>query len=556
MRFAENGRISHRQLYRQMILGFLAPFLLYFPGRISGINGVAGIAVACIILLFYMVFLVRFSSDYDNPEKNAGVFIGKLMCIFLMVYVIFAGAYLLSVLAEIVPKSLVSGVSGEWIALAAVLVCGIGTDRGMQRRGRMAEVSGGFLLFGILLMTAASVSQGRLFYLREMLAKEPLTVGGTLGSAYEILCGFSALGLLPFLMENVEKHGSAGKTTSLGIVTISAILAGLLLLIPASLGTGRMKTEKYPVLPLLAGAALPGNVLARFDVLWLGFLLYSLLFAIGSLLHYGNLIMEKGRLGKGRFLIPAAIYLAAAADIRGADAQGFFGVYLRYIFLPGLVLLQLLVFFSGRKHRRRRAAAALSVMALGLFLGGCSAAVEPEKRAYPLALGIDASGDELIVTYGMPNLAKATGQEKGEDEEKQTLRIAGRNFGEIETLYNRSQEKLLDMGHLEILVLGEELIEGGRFPEALAYLKEQPFVGEDMYVFRTRNAGGVLEWKGGGSTSAGEYLEGMMENRMKEQRIKRVTLRDVFYEWYERGGLCALPEIYVTEEELLVGEAR
>ena len=28
MRFAENNRISHRQLYRQMILEFLAPFIL------------------------------------------------------------------------------------------------------------------------------------------------------------------------------------------------------------------------------------------------------------------------------------------------------------------------------------------------------------------------------------------------------------------------------------------------------------------------------------------------------------------------------------------------
>ena len=28
MKFAENNRISHRQLYRQMILTFLAPFLV------------------------------------------------------------------------------------------------------------------------------------------------------------------------------------------------------------------------------------------------------------------------------------------------------------------------------------------------------------------------------------------------------------------------------------------------------------------------------------------------------------------------------------------------
>ena len=38
MKFAENNRISHRQLYRQMILTFLAPFLVCLPGK-NGIQG-------------------------------------------------------------------------------------------------------------------------------------------------------------------------------------------------------------------------------------------------------------------------------------------------------------------------------------------------------------------------------------------------------------------------------------------------------------------------------------------------------------------------------------
>ena len=33
MKFAENNRISHRQLYRQMVLAFLAPFLLCLPEK-------------------------------------------------------------------------------------------------------------------------------------------------------------------------------------------------------------------------------------------------------------------------------------------------------------------------------------------------------------------------------------------------------------------------------------------------------------------------------------------------------------------------------------------
>lgn len=90
-------------------------------------------------------------------------------------------------------------------------------------------------------------------------------------------------------MKDVEKRGSAGKTVIWGILTVSGVMICVLLLLPAVLGWRRVQSETWPVLSLLAGADLPGNVLARFDVLWMGFLLYSLLFAVGSVF-----IMENG----------------------------------------------------------------------------------------------------------------------------------------------------------------------------------------------------------------------------------------------------------------------
>ena len=61
MKFAENNRISHRQLYRQMILTFPAPFLLCLFGseKISGLTGIAGTVSAVGILVLYVIFLIR-----------------------------------------------------------------------------------------------------------------------------------------------------------------------------------------------------------------------------------------------------------------------------------------------------------------------------------------------------------------------------------------------------------------------------------------------------------------------------------------------------------------
>ena len=64
-----------------------------------------------------------------------------------------------------------------------------------------------------------------------------------------------------------------------------------------------------------------------------------------------------------------------------------------------------------------------------LFLSGC-AGVEPEKRIYPLALGVDVTNGNYVLTYGTPDMPKATGQgEKGEDGGDKVLSIEGRSFG-------------------------------------------------------------------------------------------------------------------------------
>ena len=311
MRFAENNRISHRQLYRQMILALLAPFMLcvFGKGGMNGISAVTGMIFALILLGFYVIWLIRLTPSFEDPVKSAGAFAGRLIGIFFLIYVLMAGGYLLALLRRLVPVKLITGVSGRWIAFWAILVCSVGTCKGVQRRGRMAEVSGGLLLGGIMIMMILCVPQAKTEYLMGEIWWEELTVRNVSQSFYGTLCAFSPVALLPFLLGNVEKYGSAGKTVAGGILTLGGILIGMEILLPAVLGYDRVAAESYPVLPLLAGADLPGNVLARFDILWMGFLLYSLLFAIGSLLYYGNHIIGKSHPGTGRFWLPALVFL-------------------------------------------------------------------------------------------------------------------------------------------------------------------------------------------------------------------------------------------------------
>lgn len=600
MKFAENNRISQRQLYRQIVIAFIAPFLLcLFRGRRNqGLSGLTGTLLAVAVFLFYVIFLIRLGYAFANPCKTAGKILGRLMGIFYLVYCILGAAFLLDLLGEIVSVSLGTGVQKVWLCVIALIVCSLGTHRGIQRRGRIGEVSGGLVLVAVVLMLLLSAGQGRWEYFQEMLWNSEFSGRRILQSGYYVICAFSGLSLLPFLLEHVEKKGnsgnvkSIGKTVVLAVVTLGVLLILAELLLPAVFGWGRLRYENYPILPLLAGADLPGNVLARFDVLWMGFLLYSLLFSVGSFLHYGHLIVEKTGLGTGRVWIGLLVFVVMVTEVRGIRIRDYFEMYLGCIFVPGMLIIQIIFFIMGKKRwkkkaepsnlkkrnragwgknsiniaRQRKAAEGLNlgnyvrrcsvvviILGISLFtLSGCGG-VEPEKRMYPLALGADIEDRKFQLTYGVPDLPKATGQEKnGEDQGNAASSVSGDSFQEIEQLYSRTQEKYLDMGHLEILVLGQSLLDGGRWEQVLEYLKQEPTIGENVYVFRSSNAAEAVGWGSPQETSLGEYLLGLLENNPDGSPSQAVTLRELYHEMYDRGALPALPDLIIQGEELEV----
>lgn len=148
------------------------------------------------------------------------------------------------------------------------------------------------------------------------------------------------------------------------------------------------------------------------------------------------------------------------------------------------------------------------------------------------------------------NFLSAEGQEK-EESQNSVLSIKGNDFDEIEKIYNRSQEKYLDMGHLQVLILKNQLVQSEHWKELLAYLEKEPLIGENVYVFRSEYPEQIMKWNKNGS-STGEYLLGILENRIPEQEKNGVTLRQVYQQHYENNTLLDIPEIILQDEEIQV----
>lgn len=559
MNRGENNRISHRQLYRQICVAHLAPFLLCLFGRdrlLNG-NGLAGLVMATGVLCFAVIFLVRLAPHYQELGKSGHRLLDMAAGILFLGYVLLTAAYLLSVLSDIVPEVVLEDVPEKWVLLFTALICCLGTRKGMQRRGRMAEVSAGILLGSVLLMMLLALGQAETKFLLEP-GKFDITAEKAAESMYLYLCAFSGMGLLPFVLEEVEKTAGSWKPILLAILTVSTIMAGMLLLLPAVFGTGRLLTESCPILPLLSGTNLPGKLLARFDVLWMGFVLYGIFFSLGSLYHYGNQILSllygyemhlaKPFAGQLPSLLLALLSWGLSAfPIGGYEIGDYYVSFLGLCFLPLLILLQLFLLYPGKKRRLVRTAVSVGVLGVAFLLGGCGG-IDPEKRLFPLALGVDKA-QQFTFFYGMPALPQATGQSGPLTQEESTcLSFSGNTFDQILEKYRHSQEKYLDLGHLQVLVMGPGLVADRDWDLLLDYLKQDMAVGENVYVFYAEEPEKLLKWQSDSGTSVGEYLTGILENRTGAGKTAGVTLRQVYSRFYKDGELPPLPEVQLEEE--------
>lgn len=189
-----------------------------------------------------------------------------------------------------------------------------------------------------------------------------------------------------------------------------------------------------------------------------------------------------------------------------------------------------------------------------LFAGGCSG-IEPEKRMYPLALGIDRTVQGFHIVLSMPNLPASTGQGKQEEGgNRAVLAFECMDFADFMEQYNQTQEKYLDLGHLQVLVLGEKLQDSEMWKEVFSFLEEEASVGEDIYLFSGENVDDILDFGSTLGTSTGEYLVGIYENRPKEDAQQGVTLRDAYLGWYEEGELPSIPELKLDSEKIWIEE--
>ncbi len=356
--FADNQRVSHRQMIRQMILSLVVPLLLCLPGahHVLGANGLLGILVNFILYYFIIIFLIRIAPAYQDLPKVLGNFQSRCIGLLYLIPLVLAGAYLLSMTSGLACTYLISGVP-QWLAGLLILgVCAAGSHMGLEKRGRIGEVTCGLVVGGFLLLYLLACFQGDSAYINNPV-QGALKWQNSLESIYALFGALSFLGFLPFLLPRVSRPNSAGKVVFGGVLFLGGMLGTALVLAQAVFGWERLIREKFPILPLMAGTDLPGDVLARFDVLWIALLIFGLFFSLGSVFFYGSHILEQVGLDSLRLWLLLLVYGITFSSFRGRSIDEWFGGLLLYVIAPLMLALTLYVGIWYKSRSKGGAAA-------------------------------------------------------------------------------------------------------------------------------------------------------------------------------------------------------
>ena len=550
--FADNERISWIQMERQFALAYLGPIVLWTGRGLSGKEGIFSIFLGTGILCIWVFFLLRQVHIFRYPEKYWGKAMSKILAGIYQSYLILTGGWLIAKISELLGEYFIQGLP-MWLVSGILVAVSLGGSQNVQARGRFAQTAWplvSVLTGGMFLLAAFQGEGGERMEEIQQLSWNLESGENILWGTGWFLAAFLGAVLIPFLVIQVDHSTGHGFSLFRTIGRMGLWQAGILLLLTGSFGEKGKVALQYPVLDLMAGVRLPGGFIRRIDLIFLTVILFALLFSLGSIFFYSDYIWQRVGISWGKFPIVAISFLLGIWDRGGWSLKEEYLYLICYVFLPVFLAITLCNAFLRKKNIRP-----LFLWGMVLFLSGCQI-VEPEKRAYPLVVGLDRQQGEYQIYLGMAQLAQSTGQGKEGGEEQQgtgegAVMLTGKTREAIQKLYDNTRELYLDPGHIQSVIFGKTLLEEEEyFLNVLKNMEKDTSLGNSAYAFVTEDVEAVMGENGVEVESLGEFLSGIYENRTYHE--KPITLGKIYREMHNRGEIPRLPQVSADKGQIFV----
>lgn len=311
MMFAENGKISLRQMQALLLLDCFGTALLFLPARLAQIEGNAcwltalliGIAFALLSLLL-TTSLSRIGRRFPGGglaewcRGGLGSFFGTLFLLGLGIKLLLDGAAELRLLGALLSRLLLPA-TPLWLLILVVLwVSGALAAQGLEGRGRAAELLLLFVGVPLLLVWIAVAISAE--YARILPLALPSAAGLWQGlPAMSIM--FQGLVFLYFIPPDLKKPQKMRRAVLQSVLLSAGIAAAAVFFSLAAYGAEILSEKSLPTLQMMERVRVSGIFLTRQELLllWFWFAAGSS-FLSGTIFFGASLCMGLFRQGERR----------------------------------------------------------------------------------------------------------------------------------------------------------------------------------------------------------------------------------------------------------------
>lgn len=359
MMFAENRKISIRQLQVLLLLDCFGTAVLFLPAELAEISGrgcwlvagASGLAMAGISLLLTAVGKrMQDGTVADWCRDTFGNILGTVILLGLAGKLLFDGMLELRIFSEIVCRFMLPTTPVWVLSLVLLLVAGALAAQGTECRGRTAEILFFLVAIPLLVVLAAVAISSRYQRILPLALPSLSGLGVSLGRVSIV---FQGLIFLYFIYPDLKKPVRLAVWKS-SLLTAAVVMVMVFLCL-ASYGEGVLSQKLLPSLQMLERVSFTGVFLTRQDVLLLWFWMASAVLFLSGVVFFGSLLgtqlcrQEEERRKIWLWVVLALLFaasflpetLAAAYRLRLAAAP--------WLNLAYLVVLPIFLLLFGKK---------------------------------------------------------------------------------------------------------------------------------------------------------------------------------------------------------------
>ncbi|MGN0484400.1 MAG: GerAB/ArcD/ProY family transporter [Lachnospiraceae bacterium] len=560
--FSDNEQISTRQAFRLLVFELLGITTLILPqvlAKYSRQDGVFALLFGIIFSMLYVRLLKGETSEKEDiftllTKKKRRKLLSVVRVFYLGLFVCLAAVTVYETALMI--QHLLLRMDSFYLIVVILLVLSVyGIRQGMEGRARIFEVLFWFLLIPLIIMLLFACKDVRTDYWCPVFTANPR---GFCKGTLVVFLFFHISGIL-FLEE--QRHVKKYIAARAAILVVGILNIALYLILLGMFQWNLLSVQKHPALVLMSMVRLPGGFLRRQDAILAAVWFFSLYALLNACVYQSGRqlqsLLKKEKPENCRIVMALVIFILTVFLYRKKGVLDLVWNVILPIAAMGSVLLIWGVkkkMGTKMKLQKSKCMVLLACVLSSLIFSGCSKR-ELEKSSYPMEILIaNSEKGELSVTFSFPKLEEKADQNI--DQKKSSYNtVTALDLSEAVSMYERDTDQSLDCNHVKALVFTENVFQNKEeWTQILRELWHTELLARNVPVFLTKDAERYLQASEQTDTSAGEYLEGLVQNQTQRKNKGIVTLGTLFMQMYSQNETIFIPKLTVQKKVPVIGK--